>query len=114
MGRERFSAVLASHQSSSSSSCGLSGAGRCYSYERAPGLMTLRSMTGGCQTNVEWCEIRFNGPEPGVTLLAQSAVPVPWQKATQALRARQWSLDGLARAVWNQCNESEMAVFMPD
>jgi len=50
--------------SSSSSSCGLSGAGRCRSYERAPGLTILRSTIGGCHTNVDWCEIRFDGPEP--------------------------------------------------
>ena len=56
---------------------------RCWTlpfYERAAGLTTLCWMTGGYQTNVEWCEIRFNGPEPGVTMLAQSAVPVPWQR----------------------------------
>jgi len=41
--------------SSSSSSCVLSAAGRCCSYERAPGLTILRLMIGGWQTNVEWC-----------------------------------------------------------
>ena len=65
---------------SSSSSCGLSGAGRCRSYECSPGLIILRSMIGGCRTNVEWCYIRFNGPEPGVTWSARSAVPVPWRR----------------------------------
>ena len=39
--------------SSSSSSCGLSGAGRCRSYERAPGLTILRSLLVSYQTNVE-------------------------------------------------------------
>jgi len=42
-----------SSSSSSSSPCGLSSAGRCRSYERAPGLTILRLMIGGCQTNVE-------------------------------------------------------------
>ena len=41
--------------SSLSSFCGLSGAGRCRSYERAPGLTILRSTIGGFQTDVEWC-----------------------------------------------------------
>ena len=35
-------------QSSSSSSCGLSRGGRCRSYELAPCLSILRSVTGGC------------------------------------------------------------------
>jgi len=66
---------------SSPSSCGLSGAGRCHSHERAPGLTILRSMIGGCQTNVlEWCQIRFNGPKTGVKQLAQLAFPVPCQR----------------------------------
>jgi len=30
-----------------------------------------------CQTNVQWCQIWFSGPEPGV---AWSAVPVPWHR----------------------------------
>jgi len=34
--------------SSSSSSCGLSRAGRCRSYELAPCLSILRSVVGGC------------------------------------------------------------------
>ena len=37
--------------------CGLSGAGHCRYYECAPGLTILRFMLGGCQTNVEWCQI---------------------------------------------------------
>jgi len=37
-------------------------------------------MIGGCQTNVERCEIGLNGPQPGVTQSARSAVPVSWQR----------------------------------
>jgi len=48
------SAVKGSNNASSSLR-GLSGAGCCHSYERAPGLMILRSTLGGCQTNVERC-----------------------------------------------------------
>ena len=60
---------------SSSSSCGLSAAGRCHSYECSPGLMILRLMIGSCPTNAGWCYIRFNGPEPGVTWF-----PDPWRR----------------------------------
>jgi len=56
-----------SSSSSSSSLCGLSGDGCCHSYKHPPGLLSMCSMIGGCKTNVEWCEIRFSGPEPGVT-----------------------------------------------
>jgi len=37
-----------------SSSRSLSTAVHCRSYERAPCLSILRTMIGGCQTNVEW------------------------------------------------------------
>ena len=43
-------------------------------------LDDLCSTIGSCRTNVEWCCIRFNGQEPGVTRSAQSAVPVTWQR----------------------------------
>jgi len=43
-------------------------------------LTTLCSTIGGCQNNVEWSQIGFNGPKPGMTRSAQSAVPVPWQR----------------------------------
>jgi len=39
----------------------------------------MDSMIGDCQTNGEWCKVRFSGPEPGVIQSARLVVPVPWQ-----------------------------------
>ena len=38
----------------------------------------LHSMTGSFQTNVNWCQIWFNGPETGEVWSAWSVDPVPW------------------------------------
>jgi len=65
----------------SSSSCGLSCNGRCHSYERAPYLSILRSVIGSCQTNAEWYQIWFNGPELGVARLA-------WSKGSTVVHGR--------------------------
>ena len=84
--------------SSSSSSCVLSGAGCCHSYERAPGLMILCLTIAGCQTNVArsdsevWSQVWSGQPDWQFHSLGK--------RATHAVRAPLWSVDGSARAMW--------------
>ena len=86
--------------SSSSSSCGLSGVERSRSHESTPCLTVLVSSIGGCQTNVERCKVRLHRPEPCMTGSAGRTIPVSWQGARLALRARLCSMDGSLRAIW--------------
>ena len=57
-----------------------------HSYKNAPDLSILHLMIDGCQTNVEWCEIRFHRPEPCMIRSVCLAVQVPWQMGTLAIR----------------------------
>jgi len=85
---------------SSSSWCGLSGAGCCRSHKHDPGLTILCLTIGGFKTNVEWCQIELNSPEPSLMRSARSAIPVPRQSGHTSPRTRLWSTDRSTRAMW--------------
>ena len=86
--------------SSSSSSCGLSCGGRCCSYELAPCLPILSSVIGSCQTNVQGArsdsmvrnQVCRGRPERRCQSLGRGV--------TLARRARLWSMEASARAMW--------------
>ena len=84
--------------------------GRCPSaypnphYERVARLSILLSMIGGCHTNAEWREVRFTGPEPGVTRSGRREAPVPCQRSQAGAGA-----DGLTvvHGCVSTCNVAE-------
>jgi len=70
---------------------GLSSGGRCCSYQSASCLSVLYSIIGGCQTNIEQCQIILDRPKPCMMWSARWAIPVSWQKAMLAPRSRLWT-----------------------
>ena len=93
-------ALFTNTSSSSSSPCGLSSAGSCHSYERAPHLTILHSTIGSYQTNAEWCWIGFTIQSQGWCGLPDRRFHSLGKGATQVLKARLWSIDGSARVMW--------------
>ena len=80
--------------SCSSSKWGLSNGGRRCSYESALCLSVLWSMIGGCQTNIERCQIRLNRLKPCMTRSARWAVSVYWQRGQTSSGVPQGSVLG--------------------
>jgi len=74
----------------------------------------LCSMIGGCQTNyMERCQIRLNSPKPSIWLVRRDGwfKSLSWM-AKMAKRARLWSVDGSACAMWpnNWCGQCRWLV----